>query len=347
LPGSARTLRPTESILNSMAVASRSMSLPSASDSQPSTFTFEIRDTGGGIGPEALANLFQPFQQGAEGALKGGTGLGLAITKRQVELLGGTIDVKAEPGKGSRFSFAIPLPPAKGEVVRRSGNPAREIIGLVKGTRVRALVVDDVRQNREVLSKMLTYLGCCAVAAENGSSALSLLRASLPDIVFMDIRMPDLDGTEVARRILDEFGRNRTKLVAISASVFEHEKQSYLEAGFDAFLGKPIRFEELCDCLHWLMEVEFEYADADEEHAPLPPPMDLDQVTLPENILTLLQEAASRNSATRLEQCAAALEQSDGSDRRVAAYLRRLANSEDFAAVEKLLKHSRPVLETV
>lgn len=313
---------------------------------QPSMFTFEIRDTGGGMGPEAMVNIFQPFQQGAEGTQKGGTGLGLAITKRQVELLGGTINVSSETDRGSLFSFAIPLPPAKGEVVRRSEKPAREIFGLAKGTQVRALVVDDVQQNREVLSKMLTSLGCTVDLAEDGASALSHLRARMPDIVFMDIRMPDLDGTEVAGRILDEFDIHRAKLVAISASVFEHEKQSYLKAGFDAFVGKPFRFEELCDCLYRLMDVEFEYADEDEKLALPPTPMDLDQLTLPENILNLLQEAASRYSATRLEQCAAALEQSGESNRPVAAYLRRLANEEDFAAVEDLIKRIRPTLET-
>src|SRR6185436_8918197 len=125
----------------------------------------------------------------------------------------------------------------------------------------RVLVVDDVLQNREVLSQMLGGIGCDVRLAEDGAQALEAIRAERPDVVFMDIRMPELGGPEVARRVFEEFGRCQMKLVAISASVFEHEQQGYLAAGFDAFIGKPFRFEEVYDCLQRLLHVQFSYAE--------------------------------------------------------------------------------------
>src|SRR5262245_18937359 len=84
----------------------------------------------------------------------------------------------------------------------------------------------------------------------------------MPNIIFMDIRMPGMDGKEAARRIWKQFGKEDTMLVARSASVFEQERQGYLEAGFDEFIGKPFRFCEVCECLRTLLSVEFEYADS-------------------------------------------------------------------------------------
>src|SRR5262249_23615561 len=140
-----------------------------------SLWHFEILDTGKGISAENLRDLFQPFQQGTEGMKKGGTGLGLAITKRQVELMGGQIGVESTVGQGSRFYFEIPLAPAQGEIAVQSEKDIREVIGLAAGCVVRTLVVDDVRQNREVLSQLLTGIGCEVTLADGGSAALEQL----------------------------------------------------------------------------------------------------------------------------------------------------------------------------
>ncbi|MBI2925265.1 MAG: response regulator [Verrucomicrobia bacterium] len=302
------------------------------------TYRFEIIDTGKGISPENQRDLFQPFQQGTEGRNKGGTGLGLAITKRQVEFMGGTIGVESQPGQGSRFFFDVPLAPAQSEIVAREEQPAREVLGLAPGVRVRVLVVDDVRQNREVLSQLLAGIGCEVTLADGGLVALEQLRAAMPDIVFMDIRMPDLDGPEVVGRIFAEFGRGRTKLVAISASVFAHEQQSYLDAGFDAFVGKPFRFEEVCAVLGRLLNVEFRYAEEEEKTAPATAALDPATVTLPEAVLIPLREAAARYSVTRLEKDLSELEQNGETGRAVAAYLRRLVRTGDLDGVSGFLE---------
>lgn len=304
-------------------------------------FTFSVTDTGKGISSEGQRDLFQPFQQGAEGRMKGGTGLGLAITKRQVELMGGTIGVESKLGQGSRFFFELPLAPAHGEVAAPQSKDERQVIGLAAGCSARVLVVDDVLQNREVLSKMLGGIGCDVRLAEDGAQGLEAIRAERPDLVFMDIRMPEVEGPEVARRIFAEFGRGQMKLVAISASVFEHEQQGYLAAGFDAFIGKPFRFGEVYDCLQRLLHVQFTYAEdkpAAPQEAAKPDPQ---TVTLPADLLRRRQEAAARYSVTKLEQGLGELESDGESGQRVAAYFRGLIQRGELEAIAEFLQEVR------
>jgi signal transduction histidine kinase/ligand-binding sensor domain-containing protein/CheY-like chemotaxis protein/protocatechuate 3,4-dioxygenase beta subunit len=304
------------------------------------SFHFEIIDTGKGISPENLKDLFQPFQQGSEGRKKGGTGLGLAITKRQIELMGGRIGVESTVGQGTRFFFDVPLAPAQGEILVHDQNPHREVLGLVPGSHVSVLVVDDVRQNRDVLSQLLNGIGCQVTVAEGGVSALQSLRVAMPDIVFMDIRMPDMDGPIVVERLFAEFGRGRTKLVAISASVFKHEQQGYLEAGFDAFIGKPFHFDEVCDCLEELLHVEFRYSQEAEPSA-VTRALDPSTLRLPSAVLNALREAAARYSVTRLEKSIEELEKDGAVGKQVAGYLRQQIRTGDMEAINHFLEQVR------
>jgi CheY-like chemotaxis protein len=188
---------------------------------------------------------------------------------------------------------------------------------------------------------MLGGIGCDVRLAENGAQAVEAIRAERPDLVFMDIRMPEVEGPEVARRIFAEFGQGQMKLVAISASVFEHERQGYLEAGFDAFIGKPFRFEEIYDCLERLLHVHFTYAE-DQPSAPHETPKpDPQNVTLPVELLRRLQEAAGRYSVTKLEQGLAELENDGESGKRVAAYCRGLIQRGELEAIAEFLQEVR------
>jgi signal transduction histidine kinase/CheY-like chemotaxis protein len=300
-------------------------------------FTLSITDTGPGISPENQRDLFQPFQQGTEGRMKGGTGLGLAITKRQVELMGGTIGVASKVGHGSRFFFELQLAPAREVVTAPQARDERQIVGLAAGSSVRVLVVDDVHQNREVLSQMLSGIGCDVRLAEGGVQALEAIRVARPDLVFMDIRMPDLEGPEVVERVFAEFGQGQMKLVAISASVLEHEQQSYVKAGFDAFIGKPFRFAEVTDCLQRLLHIQFTYDEDKATKTPDAPAPDPQTVTLPADLLGRLQEAAARYSVTKLEQSLAELERDGESGQQVAAYFRGLIQRGELEAIAEFL----------
>jgi len=227
-----------------------------------SRFTFEVIDTGVGIPPEAQEEIFEPFTQGEGGIHIGGTGLGLAISKKQIELMGGELSLKSEPGVGSRFFFTIPLKPAASDVPVQSSrwNAVRR---LAEGYAVKALVADDTKVNRDVLSQILSDIGVEVIEAENGQEALERVGISQPDIAFMDIRMPVMDGIEATRQILGRYGASGPKLVAVSASALIHERHRYFEAGFNDFIAKPIRTERVYECLANLLHVAYEY-DADE-----------------------------------------------------------------------------------
>jgi PAS domain S-box-containing protein len=313
-------------------------SSPTSQKTGASLYRFEVMDTGPGIPENEQTEIFQPFQQSLAGARQGGTGLGLAITRRQVELMGGVVQLKSEVGQGSRFYFDIPLPPAHGKVHAEEAGETREIIALAKNTVVKALVVDDVRQNRDVLSQLLSGIGCHVTLAQSAAKAFEQIEQDIPDIVFMDIRMPDMNGADATRQLISRYGPDRIKIVAITASVLEHERAGHMSAGFHNFLGKPFRFEEVCDCLKQLLGVEYDYADEQTETAEPPSDLNPTTVTLPQNVLRDLKDAAERYSVTRLEQGIAAVEQQGEDGHRVAAHLRRFVQAGDLEAVADFLE---------
>jgi CheY-like chemotaxis protein len=162
---------------------------------------------------------------------------------------------------------------------------------LAPGFGVRALVVDDIPENREVLACMLTLIGCEVVLAENGRQAVEVVRVSRPQIVFMDMRMPEFDGIEATRRIIADLGSDEVKIVATSASALSHERDECLKAGCDDFVAKPFRAERIYGCLKHLLGTEFLYKDEPSE-AETGESVDLLQLTLPEELAARLTMAA-------------------------------------------------------
>jgi signal transduction histidine kinase/DNA-binding response OmpR family regulator len=315
-----------------------------------SRFTFEVIDTGVGISPQAQAKIFDPFYQVEQTAQKGGTGLGLAIAKRYIELMGGELDVESPPlnppqfggeikgGRGSRFFFTIPLPPAVSDTIAEPSQWS-DVTRLAEGYHVKALVADDTEVNRIVLSRILSELGVEVLEAENGQQAVQMFREHKPDIVFMDIRMPVMDGMEAAQQIMKEFGKDQFKLVAISASTLKHEQEEYLQAGFDDFIGKPFRFERVCECLAQLLEVEFETDEADEREEQL---LETPQVTLPEEFLTQLKAAAKGYRVTELKEHLNEIEKLGLAGQQLAKRLSELIFRYDMDTVLKILSEIKP-----
>jgi CheY-like chemotaxis protein len=262
-----------------------------------SVFTFEVIDTGVGIPPQEQATILEPFEQGSKGREQGGTGLGLTIARRMVALMGGTLSLESEAGGGSRFFFTVPLSPAQGEIPS-SFEEKRRVVRLSEGVHVKALVADDAQDNRDVLCRILSEIGVEGVTARDGGEAVEQVRAHAPDIVFMDIRMPVLDGIEAAQRIFAEFGRDRLTMVAISASALAHERERYLGIGFDAFISKPFLAEQIYDCLARFLQVEYEYADAEESPASV---WEVSELQIPRDLILRLREAARRHQFTELK----------------------------------------------
>ena len=235
-------------------------------ESPRGSLRFDVRDSGVGMEEEELAEIFDPFKQVEAGKAAGGTGLGLAITQRLVESLDGEIGVESRKGEGSTFSVTLPLEEVEAEALGQSEmKPAREVWPgvLAPGQAVDVLVADDRETNRDILIKMLGEAGFGVRAVDDGDRALEALREAKADIVLMDVRMPRMNGIEALKEIRADRGLKDLKVIAVTASVFPAFQQKALEEGFDDFLGKPFRTEELMEKLRHHLDLEFVDASGD------------------------------------------------------------------------------------
>ncbi|MFB1031829.1 MAG: ATP-binding protein, partial [Thauera sp.] len=215
----------------------------------------EVRDTGIGIAPEAQARLFAPFTQADAGIARrfGGTGLGLSICKRLVELMGGAIGVRSQPGLGSTFWFELPLERVAGSEPASAAIPAPAAAS-ASGSRLagmHVLVVDDSAMNRDLVQRALALEGAEATLAADGQQAIELLR-SRPrafDAVLMDVQMPVLDGLSATRRIRDELGLAALPVIAFTAGVGADQQAAARAAGADDVLPKPMDLDQMAALL--------------------------------------------------------------------------------------------------
>ncbi|WP_245905380.1 cache domain-containing protein [Photobacterium lipolyticum] len=199
--------------------------------------TFEVLDTGKGIPEEKQMVIFEPFEQATHS--ERGTGLGLPISKRFAEILGGELTVRSEPDIGSRFILTLPLsaaeecePTSTDETVPLSVPP------------LNILLVEDNETNVLVAEGFLNKLGHKVVVAISGEMAQSAIENHHVDIILMDINLPDIDGVTLTGQLREKANRY-IPTIAFSAHVFRQEIESYLEAGLDGFLGKPVQFEQM------------------------------------------------------------------------------------------------------
>jgi len=211
-----------------------------------------IRDTGIGIRQDAVDVLFQPFEQGDNKISRnsGGTGLGLAISSNIVRLFGGYINVNSAPGEGSEFSFCIWLREAESDL------PKDVILSDITGklTNKRALLVDDVEINRMIVISMLEGTGLSIDEADDGLVALQKFEESAEytyDIVFMDVKMPNMDGYEasMAIRTLDRLDVQHVPIIALTANAFKDDIDKALENGMNAHVAKPVELDALLEVL--------------------------------------------------------------------------------------------------
>ena len=299
-------------------------------------YSFEVQDTGPGIAPERLEAIFDPFQQDRRTAALGGTGLGLAIARRSVELMGGYLGAESTLDKGARFYFTLELPPAEDVPRRRESDGWDDVERLAAGISVTALVVDDIETNRDILRQLLERIGVEVQTAEGGEQALRMVREQIPDIVFMDIRMPDMDGSETRRRLVEEHGDDAMRIVTVTASAFEHQRRAFLDEGFNAYIDKPLRMGQLYACLADQLGVEFERGPA-EERQTRPSAADWGALVLPKDLAEGLDEALTLQSVTDLRRHIAALEKLGKSGGLLAAHLSDLSRRFDMEAIRDVL----------
>ena len=215
-----------------------------------------VRDTGIGMSEEQISRLFNAFEQ-ADGSIAtryGGTGIGLALSQHLVGLMGGVITVESLPGHGSIFSFAIELPISASDG-EDDGKQACDSLDL-SGKRL--LIVDDVEINRIIMSEFLSKTNAVIEEVQDGAQAVSAFTESPEgyyDLIFMDVRMPNMDGYEATRRIRAMSRKDAAALpiVAMTANAYREDVEKALAAGMTAHLAKPLEFERICGLLAHLI----------------------------------------------------------------------------------------------
>ena len=240
------------------------------SDAQRCTLVIEVQDTGIGIAEAEQARIFEPFIQAGKLSAQKGTGLGLAITKKFVELMGGNIRVESELGEGS--SFRVELPVLKLEQVELpSETPRGRVTGLEPGQpQYRVLIVEDQRENWRLLQGYLQNAGFQVQVAEDAVTGINKFVAWRPHFIWMDWRLPGMDGLEASRCIRELDGGRDVKIAMLSAYAFGEDVEKAMAAGVDDFVSKPFRADEVFNCLARHLGVRYTYETAVTQTAPGP-----------------------------------------------------------------------------
>ena len=235
-------------------------------DSSMVALHLEVKDTGPGIASEQMERIFEPFVQAKTFKTNTkGTGLGLAISKSFVELLDGKISAESEAGKGSVFHVSIPVALAEASEVVDLKAIRRNVLGLEYGQPAwRVLVVEDSAENRLLLSSILHQAGFEIREAENGKEAVTLFQEWQPHFIWMDMRMPVMDGYKATAAIRELPGGDAVKIVAITASAFKEQRKNIIEAGCDDVVHKPVQSHEIFESMSQQLGIRYIYEELDQ-----------------------------------------------------------------------------------
>ncbi|HTG80297.1 MAG TPA: ATP-binding protein [Geobacteraceae bacterium] len=297
----------------------------------------EVTDTGVGIPAGKCDTIFEPFTQLVnDKQVREGTGLGLTITKRLLELMGGRIGIESAPGEGSTFWLEVALPSlADADAVLEK---AEYNVTGYRGERKRVLVVDDNISNISMLISLLEPLGFHLDTAQNGREAVRLTAECRPDLVLLDLVMPEMDGLEAATLIRQNPDLAGIRIIGASATVTESSHKEAFAAACDAFVEKPIRVDFLLEKIGMMLRIEWEAEPPEasqtereggrEEPFVVPPPHELEG----------LFDLAMMGDMSRIEAWAEALERRNGAYRCFAAKLRDLAGGFKTKAILALVE---------
>ncbi len=298
---------------------------------------FAVEDTGLGIAKEELNLLFEPFTQTSTGQQSaGGSGLGLVITKQFAELLGGDIQVESQDDKGSRFVVDIYMGNAK-EIPDADFNNHKQVVGIADEKDHKLLVVDDKWENRLMLVRTLESVGFKVREASNGREAVDVWQEWQPDLIWMDMRMPVMNGYEATRKIRQEADETDVVIIALTASAFEHERREVLKAGCNDYMSKPFRNDELFAKMEQYLDINFVFEEDDKDYDEF----DDTQVSLSMS-LSLLEESLQnqlRQAATAysLEKVTFVAQEIAQQDKKLADTIMQLAKNFDFAKIQNAL----------
>jgi PAS domain S-box-containing protein len=263
-----------------------SVDLTGKTDRSDVQLHFRISDTGVGVEPDEMDDLFRPFVQTQSGLQsQQGTGLGLAICNGYIQLFGGKIEVHSQPKLGSIFDCQISALPVEFVEVIPENSLYSRVIGLQPHQPLyRILIVDDELYNCQLLEQFLTLVGFEVQIANNGLEAVQKWQTFQPDLIWMDLKMPVLDGYEATRQIRQieqqnqAYASSRTVIIALTASIFNEQKQAALEAGCDDFVHKPLQVTLIFNKMTEYLGVQYLYQEIEQASPTVNGENDLSQI---------------------------------------------------------------------
>ena len=293
---------------------------------------FEVVDTGPGIEPEAITEIFSAFTQTKAGAEAGGTGLGLTISDHLITKMGGSLKVDSVLGAGSRFSFTLPLVEAEADAISQMTDLALPPLDarLAPGQTLTALVVDDSTANRRILASLLESAGAQVTMATGGLEAIQLARTYQPQIIFMDLKMPDLDGLEATRQLAQDPATAAIPVVAVPASALGDARAAARAAGWVDDLPKPIRAQELVGMLRLHVGVQFTAGELPPSAAPGL------EIARRADVAERLRAAVTIGDVTDIHALAATLMRGTPAEAALGERINRLVVEFDFMELAKL-----------
>ncbi|TRW95260.1 ATP-binding protein [Candidatus Methylobacter oryzae] len=298
---------------------------------------FEIKDTGIGISEHDLPFVFDTFVQVGRESDQQGSGLGLRITKQYAELMGGQVTVTSELNKGSSFTLKLPVTAVnQSEIIDKLVLDGKQILGLAPGQpNYRILIVEDQLENRLLLRKLMESVGFEVFEAVNGQQGIKQFIHCQPHLIWMDRRMPIMDGITATQKIRALPGGDKVKIVAVTASVFTEQRQEFIDAGVEDIVGKPYRDAEIFACMTKHLGVRFVYDELAGQKTATEQELNGQHLKqLPEALLSELQQAAV---SLDIEQSLAVIERIKTIDESLAEVLAGRVNQFDFEAITKLL----------
>ena len=235
-----------------------------SNESKLTTINCEVEDTGYGIAPEELKNIFEPFVQTSSGReTQKGTGLGLAISRKFVQLMGGEITITSMLDRGTIARFHIVVTSTDPEQIY-SQNVHQKVIGLKLGQpSYRILVVDDRWENRQLLVQLLESVGFEVLEAENGQEAVKIWSSWQPNLIWMDMQMPLLNGYQATQKIRSRVNGQDTVIIALTASAFEEQRSVILKAGCNDYVRKPFLEKIIWEKMAEYLGIEYIYEDSE------------------------------------------------------------------------------------
>ena len=308
-------------------------------DIKPQLLLIEVEDSGIGIKPEDQQAIFEPFTQLSQSTMQKGTGLGLTITRQFVELMGGNLSLQSTPGKGSIFRVELPLQLVTEADVSKPPEEMGEVIGLAPDQpEYRILIVEDQIENQLLLKKLLQGIGFKVMLAENGEQAIKLFQSWQPHFIWMDRRMPIMDGMEATKRIRAFPDGKAVKIVAVTASAFLDQREELTKAGMDDFVRKPYRSNEIYECMARHLGVRYVYSN--EHMAEKGTPAELTQAMLQGLSPTLRAELEKTVQSLDSERINAVIREIAQHDAPLGKILEYLAGNFDYPAILRALEIS-------